>query len=99
MDESKESHPHIRSMGSETKEPDEKYGTIADQRDMYRMGKTQKLRVRYDSTMATLADYCVAKLWILQYLRLFVRVYPQGTYTSLTIASMILLSTWETQLG
>lgn len=37
----------------ETKTISEKFGTIADQRDMFRMGKTQKLRVcsrKFDSS-------------------------------------------------
>jgi len=41
-----ESHAEVGSVGGDDiKEVTERYGTVADQRDMYRMGKTQKLRV------------------------------------------------------
>jgi hypothetical protein len=39
---------HVSSTGTATMKSSEKYGTIADQRDMERMGKQQKLRVGRD---------------------------------------------------
>jgi hypothetical protein len=35
----------VSSVGTATMKTSEKYGTIADQKDMERMGKQQKLRV------------------------------------------------------
>lgn len=49
MDEIKtESHADLGSIDDEDiHQISKRYGTSADQRDMYRMGKTQKLRVGF----------------------------------------------------
>lgn len=62
------SHDEVHSMAGDGKETSEKYGTVADRRDMERMGKTQKLRRNFG-------------------------------FFSIFGFSMILLSTWEMQLG
>jgi hypothetical protein len=73
MGNSKDQSAEFNSMASEMKETSEKYGTVADQRDMRRMGKTQKLRVSLASLLVTLAHDHTAELWLLQHLRVFVR--------------------------
>lgn len=49
MDEIKtESHAELGSIdGEDIRQISKRYGTSADQRDMHRMGKTQKLRVGF----------------------------------------------------
>lgn len=62
-----------------------KLGTLADQRDMYRMGKTPKLRVS-NSMSPVLVN-------VLTHLQ------RNFGFFSIFGFSMILLSTWETSLG
>jgi hypothetical protein len=58
MDEAKtESHAKLDCIDDEeTRKLSERYGTSADQRDMFRMGKPQQLRVGY------LRPVCVSML-------------------------------------
>jgi len=72
MDEVKiESHVGLGSIdGEDVQEVTERYGTVADQRDMYRMGKTQKLRVSFSTVMLGIAANSrplSEKFWVLQH--------------------------------
>lgn len=72
------------SIAPDGKETSEKYGTLADRRDMDRMGKTQKLRVgRQSGSMFPVLTH---------------RQRNFGFF-SIFGFSMILLSTWEMQLA
>lgn len=82
-----ESHAELGSIDSaDNHEVSERYGTVADQRDMYRMGKTQKLRVCF----LTPGEFLVLTIDCWQ---------RNFGFFSIFGFSMILLSTWETQLG
>jgi hypothetical protein len=74
MDEVKiESHAELGSIdGEDVQEVTERYGTVADQRDMYRMGKTQKLRVSFSTVLLGIVTNnrpLSEKFWVLQHLR------------------------------
>ena len=61
MDDSKfDSHADAMSVATDHKETSEKYGTTADQEDMRRMGKQQKLRVSWSVEIRDMADVFLA---------------------------------------